>query len=591
MQNSQPINNCHGIYLGKVIQHLSHGQLKVYIHGIYPAEWETNPDLLPICMQVTPQFAGSNNGNGVFSYPNIGSTVVCMFANGDQNLPLTIGSLLGGMNAFGQYEWIKKPDEPISERHLITSGKSHVEIYENGKISAVVYDPIRTDAEVSYNDIPNAEISTDAVTGRPICDKVDAKELSNINCQFVLDNNINRGRLSASTHYYDPINKLSTTYLSVEQKTIVDSLKGEEAVDNYYAMDNNGFIDQRQTNSIKYISSYNITNIPQKTTEQTIAPLTSESTMHRYQYADGQEGCDMLSTKVDAYAYTFASQEKNILSTHNIKTEAEGTICQKMPGDFLMSSKQNKKITQQYTNNTTEDLKTFDAKQKLENIFSATNDSIIEIQTLSTNNSTEVDVKAQIQPHINKHTASSKGMFDSNAGIYFNNEWKDYDMKNIAGTEIIIDEKNIAKHEMSINPTIYSDQFIHHKQLKTVNGTPTKTDVQCQTLMSPSDGKFELKIVNNVNKMMCSILMDNAGNMTIDASTSLTIKAPTVTVIGETMTETFKQITTSASTINITGSSGDCMIKNVSLLNHVHQETQAGDIVSPQPTKSATASN
>jgi uncharacterized protein involved in type VI secretion and phage assembly len=32
---------------------------------------------------MTPQFAGSNNGNGVFSYPNIGSTVICVFANGD----------------------------------------------------------------------------------------------------------------------------------------------------------------------------------------------------------------------------------------------------------------------------------------------------------------------------------------------------------------------------------------------------------------------------------------------------------------------------------------------------------------------------
>jgi hypothetical protein len=55
----------------------------VYVHGVYPSEWESKPELLPICMQMTPQFAGSNNGNGVFSYPNIGSTVVCVFANGD----------------------------------------------------------------------------------------------------------------------------------------------------------------------------------------------------------------------------------------------------------------------------------------------------------------------------------------------------------------------------------------------------------------------------------------------------------------------------------------------------------------------------
>jgi hypothetical protein len=55
--------------------------------------------------------------------------------------------------------------------------------------------------------------------------------------------------------------------------------------------------------------------------------------------------------------------------------------------------------------------------------------------------------------------------------------------------------------------------------------------------MSPSDGKIEIKIVNAQNKQSCSILMDGDGNIIIDATKSLTIKAPTVTVIGETMTE------------------------------------------------------
>jgi hypothetical protein len=50
--------------------------------------------------------------------------------------------------------------------------------------------------------------------------------------------------------------------------------------------------------------------------------------------------------------------------------------------------------------------------------------------------------------------------------------------------------------------------------------------------MSPSDGKFELKIINNKDKHSCSILMDDAGNITIEATTSLTIKAPTVNIIG-----------------------------------------------------------
>jgi hypothetical protein len=158
-------------------------------------------------------------------------------------MPITLGSLLGGMNAFGQYEIIKNPDEPISERHLVTSGKSHIELYENGKISAIVVDPIRTDALVKYGAEPNSEISTDVVLSRELEDKVKANEISNINCQFVLDNSVNNGKLSASTHWYNPLTKLSTTILSTEQITIMDSCTGEEKYDSFYLMDNGGNID------------------------------------------------------------------------------------------------------------------------------------------------------------------------------------------------------------------------------------------------------------------------------------------------------------------------------------------------------------
>jgi hypothetical protein len=44
---------------------------------VYAAEWETHPEMLPAAEQLTPLFAGSSQGNGVFSYPNIGSIVMC----------------------------------------------------------------------------------------------------------------------------------------------------------------------------------------------------------------------------------------------------------------------------------------------------------------------------------------------------------------------------------------------------------------------------------------------------------------------------------------------------------------------------------
>ena len=83
LQECSSGNKLVGIYRGTVLQHLSHGYCKILIHGVYPQEWATEPDNIPKAEQASPLFAGTNNGNGTFSYPNIGSTVWCMFANGD----------------------------------------------------------------------------------------------------------------------------------------------------------------------------------------------------------------------------------------------------------------------------------------------------------------------------------------------------------------------------------------------------------------------------------------------------------------------------------------------------------------------------
>ena len=64
---------------------------------------------------------------------------------------------------------------------------------------------------------------------------------------------------------------------------------------------------------------------------------------------------------------------------------------------------------------------------------------------------------------------------------------------------------------------------------------------------------FWTTMVSNSNQMGADGVID------INASTTINIAAPTIAV--------------KASTLNITGGSGDCKIKNVSLLNHVHQET------------------
>lgn len=82
--------------------------------------------------------------------------------------------------------------------------------------------------------------------------------------------------------------------------------------------------------------------------------------------------------------------------------------------------------------------------------------------------------------------------------------------------------------------------------------------------------------------------MDGDGNMQLSATTQITINAPAVKMTGQSLSQEFKTSVSKANTMNITAASGDCKIKNVSLLNHKHQETQSGDVVSPQPTKIAT---
>lgn len=95
------IDKLFGVYRGKVLKHLPHGRCKIYIPEAYHEDFSDKPDALPSAEQASPLFAGVNNGNGVFSYPNIGATVLCMFLNGDANLPVYFAATLAGENAFG----------------------------------------------------------------------------------------------------------------------------------------------------------------------------------------------------------------------------------------------------------------------------------------------------------------------------------------------------------------------------------------------------------------------------------------------------------------------------------------------------------
>lgn len=141
-----------GFFKGIVVKHClsqdgsksGNGVCKVWIPGVYSEELKENPDSLPDAEQISPLFGGSWNGNGIFSYPNLGSIVVCGFYNEDQNFPFFFGSVLGGSAAESMYASAKPnvTEDNIKSgqdafKHIISVDKSKIEMNEGGYIDIV----------------------------------------------------------------------------------------------------------------------------------------------------------------------------------------------------------------------------------------------------------------------------------------------------------------------------------------------------------------------------------------------------------------------------------------------------------------------
>ena len=145
MHESQCEMKLYGFYRGVVLKHLSNGRCKIWIPTVYPDEWNSydKADLLPSAEQASSLAFGANNGNGVFSYPNIDSIVWCFFERGDQNFPIYFASTLGGKdNAFKKWDESlamagSHPDDAYV--HHIEAGTSHIYVYESGFIKVVTH--------------------------------------------------------------------------------------------------------------------------------------------------------------------------------------------------------------------------------------------------------------------------------------------------------------------------------------------------------------------------------------------------------------------------------------------------------------------
>lgn len=96
-------NKVSGFYRGKVLTHEKSGKCKIMIYGVYPDEWEFKPKFLPMAEQATGIGFDNVNGNGFFSYPDIGAFVWCFFANEDQNFPVYFATCQGGSAALDNF--------------------------------------------------------------------------------------------------------------------------------------------------------------------------------------------------------------------------------------------------------------------------------------------------------------------------------------------------------------------------------------------------------------------------------------------------------------------------------------------------------
>ena len=204
---------------------MTHGYCKIFIPSVYANELSAKPESLPMAEQAASLFAGANDGNGTFTYPNLGSIVWCFFANGDQNYPIYFASSLGGENAFGQYELIKHINELSSaelsdtslivNRHMMTAGQSNVLIEENGILAASVYSPQRRLAEVKYNEVRDSKISVDHVISRPFSNLALSNLIEHVECQFIEDASKNNGTIQHSTNYVFPCSSDLSSSISV----------------------------------------------------------------------------------------------------------------------------------------------------------------------------------------------------------------------------------------------------------------------------------------------------------------------------------------------------------------------------------------
>lgn len=580
-----------GIYLGIVIQHCTHGYCKIWIPSVHPHEWRTQPDKLPAASQATTLFAGTNNGSGVFTYPNIGSIIYCFFANGDQNTPVYFAASLGGENAFGQYEIIHPVGEAQSEKHRISSEKSWIQLEQHGELKLQVEDPDRRDATVEYGAKYNDKISTDHVIERLSVDAINENELSNLHCGIYLNNHLSNGTIDLQTYQSSPINFTSVDILSSQESPqILTTIVDISSIDDRVLQDH--IYDNIMNNCYDSLSTY------QKTWEKN----TTAIDVQQRDILSTEQIYVSLDHRQNNYCHEDVKNNYNLHLTHQTNDTDTYAKYVKTPSEFVESSyifkddydsglqfKQDQNITIGSLS-TVESKKTYMPLAGI--LFKDELTGVVEnrLNMLAANGLDE----GYSQKCTEKHTYndSSKNILSV---LTIKNDNFDIDCRDIeSGTTSIRQMQGFKKITLNVNGqnTIeYPVDSTYKETISTkdqcikeefVDNLSKATYTKSIDTSDKAKSTFEITIKNVQTQAQCKITLDTMGMLSLKSSTAISLASPTINIDGT-------NVNINGATLNIMGSAGDCKIQSVSLLSHVHTEMQSGDVVYPKVTKTMTA--
>ena len=638
IQEFQGGNKLAGIYLGTVIQHCTHGYCKIWIPSVHPHEWCTQPDKLPAASQATSIFGGTNNGSGVFTYPNIGSIVYCFFANGDQNSPVYFAASLGGENAFGQYELIHPVGEFQSEKHRISSEKSWIQMEQHGELKLQVEDPDRRDTTVEYGEKYNDKISADHVSVRLSVDAINENELSALHCGIYLNNYLSNGTIDLQTYQSSPINFTSIDILSSSETpqvltTVVDISSVDDRVfqDQIYDNKMNNCYDALSTCQKTWEKNTTAIDVQSRdilSTEQIYVSLDDKQ--NNYCHEDVKNNYNLRLTHktndLDTYAKYVKKPAEFVTSSYAFNDDYDSGIQfkqdQNVTIESLSSVKSKKtympKPTTIFKDELTSDVKNqlnmlatngldenFSRKQTEKHTYNDTAKNILSVLTIKNDNfdidcrdvdtgttstrwmqgykkiTLNVNGKSTYECPINstyKETISTKDQCITEEFV---------DNSTDAATELV---KHIAytKH-ISTKDQCITEEFVDNlanaaytKNLDTSNKTKSIFEITIKNVQTQAQCKITLDTVGKMSLTTSSIISMSAPTINIDGTTAVNIAAPTININGTTTN-------INSSILNIMGATGDCTINDVSLLNHVHTEMQSGDVVAADTTKTKSA--